>query len=226
MESGKYYVIADGNNLYEGLTKEQILAAITQAVESHAISDVDTGFVTTLKEQNRNKGLKVWVGTSAEYNAIQTKETNCLYILSDDTELEDLEMEILRLGNAVESITSLKGQVLVNDTVSYGSGLSIAIGGDYNISQYSVVKVSTTIGEALCTVQYGGEGTAAIIRGIAPDNLRSATATSFTTILSIKIYCDPTTNTITENASTSTLFSTSGGVQISQMTVNKIVGVY
>ena len=41
------------------MTKEQILAAITQAVESHTVSDVDTGFVTTLKEQNEYMPLNI-----------------------------------------------------------------------------------------------------------------------------------------------------------------------
>lgn len=86
-----YYVIGEGNNFYEGMTKEQILAAITQAVESHTISDVDTGFVTTVKEQNRNTPLALWVGTEAEYNAIQDKDYNTLYIKTDDSTLEAIE---------------------------------------------------------------------------------------------------------------------------------------
>ena len=104
MESGKYYVIGYGNNLYESMTKEEILAAITQAVSSHTIGNVDTGFVTTLKEQNNNNGLKVWIGTTAEYNAIQNKERNCLYILSDDTILEDIETLVNSLSMQVERI--------------------------------------------------------------------------------------------------------------------------
>jgi hypothetical protein len=73
------------------MTKEQIITAIEQAVSSGEIKDVDTGFVTTLKEQNKNTGLKFWVGTSAEYNAIAEKEQNCFYILTDDTTGADIK---------------------------------------------------------------------------------------------------------------------------------------
>lgn len=94
MESGKYYVLSAGNNLTESMTKEQILSAITQAVESHTISDVDTGFVEKVKEQNSAANLKFWVGTTAQYNALATKENGCFYILTDDTQFEDMEAEI------------------------------------------------------------------------------------------------------------------------------------
>ncbi len=83
-----YYVIGEGNNFYEGMTKEQILAAITQAIETHTITDVDTGFVTKLKEKNKNNQLSVWVGTEAEFNAIEEKDQNTLYIKTDDSTLE------------------------------------------------------------------------------------------------------------------------------------------
>jgi len=226
MESGKYYVVGYGNNLIESMTKEQILAAITQAVESHAISDVDTGFVTTLKEQNGGNGLKIWVGTTAQYNAITTKETNCMYILTDDTELEDLETAMSQLETKVNTIAGLKGQVILNESVSYGGSLSVALGGDYNISQYTLVKVGTSIGEVLCSVWYDEENNAAMIRGQAPDSLPSTTADSFTRIASVRLRCNTSTNTLTDNATTATLISASGSVQISQITIDKIVGVY
>ena len=202
MESGKYYVLADGNNLYESMTKEQILSAIVQAVESHTISDVDTGFITTLKEQNSGDAFKIWLGTTAEYNAIQQKERNCLYILSDDTELEDLENEILRLGAAVETISALKNQILLNESVSYGTGLSVALSGDKTISDYAVVKVSVNGGDILCSTRpvtgdYGDtliEGSAVII---------GATYSIFT----VRIYCDSNTNTIKAQLSQTALFT-------------------
>lgn len=100
-----FYVIGDGNNLYEGMTKEQILAAITQAVESHTISDVDTGFVTKVKEQNKNKQLQLWVGTEAEYNAIATKDQNTLYIKTDDSTLENLEQQYDEFSGDIQGLT-------------------------------------------------------------------------------------------------------------------------
>ena len=106
----KYYVLCSSNCKFESMTKEQILAAITQAVETGEIKDVDTGFVTTIKEQNNGAGLSFWVGTQAEYNALETKATNCFYIVTDDTfgddinaAVEDMKSEINGLTGAVEN---------------------------------------------------------------------------------------------------------------------------
>ena len=100
----RYYVHSDDNCRFESMTKEQILAAITQAVEGHSISDVDTGFVQVLKEQNHGTGLKFWVGSSAEYNALQSIEQDVFYILTDDTELDDMEADIQSFRDALDAI--------------------------------------------------------------------------------------------------------------------------
>ena len=77
MSERNYFVLRDDNCRFPSMTKEQILAAITQAVSTGEIKDVDTGFVTKIKELNKNKQLSFWVGTTAEYNAIETKLENC-----------------------------------------------------------------------------------------------------------------------------------------------------
>ena len=86
-----FYVLNEGDNKFESMTKEQILTAIQQAVSTGEIKDVNTGFVTTIKEQNHNQGLKFWYGTMAEFAALVKKEPNTFYIFSDDTTLQDIE---------------------------------------------------------------------------------------------------------------------------------------
>lgn len=149
-----YYVIADDNCKIESMTKEQILAAITQAVESHSISDVDTGFVTTLKERNAGNGLKFWVGTTAQYNALDPKEENCFYILSDDTELEDLEAEIQSIDTAVQAIQNKAGQLLKDDTTVYsGTSIDVDMIGQNTLNEYKTVCVEIkNIVNVVCTV--------------------------------------------------------------------------
>lgn len=93
-----YYVFSENNCKVEGLTKEQILAAIQQAVDSGKIKDVDTGFVTKIKEQNKNAGLMFWVGNQAEYNALESKKNNCLYIITDDRRNESIDLIWNNLG--------------------------------------------------------------------------------------------------------------------------------
>ena len=86
----KYYCYCDSNCKFETMTKEQILAAIAQAVETGSVGNCDTGFVTKVKEQNGGSCVTFWVGTRAQYNAIETKEQNCMYIITDDTTSADI----------------------------------------------------------------------------------------------------------------------------------------
>lgn len=72
------------------MTKEQILTAITQAANDGAIRDVDTGFITKIKAINKDEYINFWIGTRAEYNALATKDDNCLYIISNDDTYEAL----------------------------------------------------------------------------------------------------------------------------------------
>ena len=133
-------VISDDNCKAESMTKEQIIAAIVQYMETGEITDVDTGFITTLKEQNRGIGLKFWVGTQAEYNALATHEPNCFYIIADDTTVDDLEEAVGNLQDAVEEIIGKNGDVLLDETVASGA-CDIALTGEHRINEFSVVVV-------------------------------------------------------------------------------------
>lgn len=113
-----YYVLGADNCRFEGMTKEQILAAITQAVETGTIQNVDTGFVTRIKEQNSGSAVTLWVGTQAQYNALATKEPNCLYILTDDNTVQEMQDAILALQNGYDGITNTNVVVDVSSSTS------------------------------------------------------------------------------------------------------------
>lgn len=88
------YVICNNNCKYEGMTKEQILTAIAQAVSEGKISNIDTGFITTIKTIN-GAPLKFFVGTQAEYEALTTDQKHNLFaIITNDTTKADIN-EIL-----------------------------------------------------------------------------------------------------------------------------------
>lgn len=136
-DTRKYYVISDDNCKFESMTKEQILAAITQAVEGHTIADVDTGFVTMLKEYNRGTGLSVWFGTQAEYNAVETKLPNTVYFITDDSRYDDMEAAITTLQNDYSTVVSAVDNVenSVNQLSNVVGTLQEAVGqidADYN----------------------------------------------------------------------------------------------
>lgn len=111
MAERNYYVIDEGKCLFPAMTKEQTLTAITEAVESGKIRNVDTGFVTTIKEINGNSPLRFWVGTAAEYNAIKNPEQNCFYILSDEGDGTEIELAISELLKSVQSLTNAVDRV-------------------------------------------------------------------------------------------------------------------
>lgn len=108
-DNKNYYVFCDDNCKFEAMTKEQILTAIEQAITTGAVQDVDTGFITKIKEQNKNVGLKFWIGTQAEYNALATKENNCFYIITDDTAKEDIETAIGNLQREMNTLNEYVG---------------------------------------------------------------------------------------------------------------------
>ena len=84
------YVICDNNCKFESMTKEQILAAIVQAVNEGTIGDIDTGFITTVKTINGTP-LSFFVGTQAEYNELSEEQQKDLFaIITDDKTKEAL----------------------------------------------------------------------------------------------------------------------------------------
>lgn len=150
MEVGKYYVISMGNNLDESMTKEQIIAAIAEATGETPTS-VDDAFITKLKEQNKNKALKLWVGTQAEYNRIQSPATDTLYIITDVDEYEErfvtIENDLAALENysTEETVvgTWIDGKTLYRKTINIGALPNAAESDiDHNIENiYQIVKI-------------------------------------------------------------------------------------
>ena len=84
-EGKKYYCFCGSNCKYETMTKEQILSAITQAASGEPVIDPDAGVLTKVKETNNGGYITFWVGTQAQYNALQGNIVqNCLYIITDE----------------------------------------------------------------------------------------------------------------------------------------------
>lgn len=96
------FVRGDSKSNFESMTKEQILEAIAQAIQTGQIAELDTGFITILKEINKGKALRFWVGTSAEFNALEQQETNVLYIKIDDTSAQDISAALQAMGDEID----------------------------------------------------------------------------------------------------------------------------
>lgn len=129
-DAKKYYCFCDSNCKYETMSKEQILAAITQAVESGEISDVDAGFITKVKEKNVGGYVTFWVGTKAQYNALESHEKNCLYIITDDTAAEDMKNGIntaITKAEAAQAAADKMKAVNISNDVTLTVQLPISI---------------------------------------------------------------------------------------------------
>lgn len=107
------FALDEGANKHLTLTKEQIYTAIDSYLKTgKPPTDIDDGFITTLKEINEGEGIKLWIGTMAEYEALETKQDNVLYLFSDDPTVEDIEAAITTLQtNLNSSITLLEEQI-------------------------------------------------------------------------------------------------------------------
>lgn len=97
----KYYVLCDDDCKYEGMTAEQILNAIQQALEQGYVSDPDGAVFSKIKEIKAGASVQMWVGTETEFNALSPAPTygtslvrvgadGVLYLCSDDSSLDFL----------------------------------------------------------------------------------------------------------------------------------------
>lgn len=103
--SKKYYVFCDSNCKYESMTKEQIIAAISQAVNEGKIGNIDTGFVTTIKTISGTP-LKFFVGTQSEYELLSdSQKVNLFAIITNDTTKESLLAALEGLRGEVTALT-------------------------------------------------------------------------------------------------------------------------
>lgn len=105
------YAFCENNCRYETMRKEEIFSAIAQAIETGTVGECDTGFITTIKTVN-GVGLRFFVGTQSEYNALsaETKKNLFALITNDTTKdgllraLEELREEQNNINNVFNSL--------------------------------------------------------------------------------------------------------------------------
>lgn len=59
--------------------------------------------VSKVVESNAGRYVSFWVGTKEQYNSIEEKAENCMYIITDDTTSEDLLRTVEQMGKACEA---------------------------------------------------------------------------------------------------------------------------
>lgn len=181
MADRKYYCYCEQGCKYETMSKEQILAAITQAVENGTVGNCDTGFIQTIKTVN-GKPLRFFVGAQYEYEALTAEEKENLYaiITNDATEdgileaIENLEKEYEELVELKE-LKEWKNQqkvyikdVFLDNVITAGRVLSLGMPPSGKSVEDIVglgveVKLSTEVDEFPIVLRfYGAKSTKAI----------------------------------------------------------------
>lgn len=107
MPNETVYVFDEKSCKLEGMTKEQIIAAIAEAT-GETPQSIDTAFITMIKESNRQHSLHIWRGTQAEYNALTTIDADTFYIITDDSTIDDLRAELEELEGIVAELGELE----------------------------------------------------------------------------------------------------------------------
>ena len=162
-----YYVRCEDDCLYEGMTKEQILTAIEQAVETGAVSDPDSAVISKIKEIRANGTAQFWIGTEAQFNALSPAPSvgytfvrigadGIMYICTDDDTSESLlthaanknnphEVTAAQVGAAPSSHTH--GNINADGTLNVTTGNQVVvINENKKITSYGGATVCNMIG--------------------------------------------------------------------------------
>lgn len=81
MSEKKHFVRCETGCLIESMTKEQIVTAIVEAT-GNTPTLADEAFITQMVNQNGGS-VKLWKGTTAEFNALNSKDADTYYIKTD-----------------------------------------------------------------------------------------------------------------------------------------------
>ncbi len=73
--------------------------------------DVANGAIQTIGEINKSKPVHIWLGTQAEYDALETKDAYTLYYITDESTLDDILSGVTPVGRAKAMRTVAVGDI-------------------------------------------------------------------------------------------------------------------
>lgn len=112
------YGVCDNNCKHPVYTREQALSILQQAINDGTLQNIDADFAAIKKvvDQNGGNDVSFWIGTEAQFNALETKpvtkhfiprrgENGVVYICLDDSAIAALPTEPL----SIEEIRAICG---------------------------------------------------------------------------------------------------------------------
>lgn len=120
------YGLDESKNRIATMSTEQILAAIQRAIATGEVTDEFKAFIEMIKEQNKGIGVKFWLGTQDEFNALEKTESNTIYFVYT-TVIKDISDGIQKLYDGLQDGT------IVVKTATDANNVTLKINGK-NIS--------------------------------------------------------------------------------------------
>ena len=120
------YGLDAAKNQIATMSTEQILAAIQRAIETGEVTDEFKAFIEMIKEQNKGIGVKFWLGSQDEFNALEKTESNTIYFVYT-TVIKDISDGIQKLYDG------LRDGTIVVKTATDANNVALKINGK-NIS--------------------------------------------------------------------------------------------
>ena len=181
MATPTVYVICDQNCRFEGMTKEQILTAITQAVQSGTIGDIDTGFISTVKTIN-GTAVKFFYGSQSDYNELSAADkANLFKVFTDDKTLEDLAKWKADIENEKSAVPKAERAVIAESADTPSGDLKELINIIINhLNDDASTITGSGVSSSLKTGSYGYSCSFSINRSFATiKDVSSATVISY-----------------------------------------------
>lgn len=133
----KFYVVCDDDCRYEGMTREQILTAIQQAVEKGYVSDPDSAVFSKVKELRTGTSTSLWIGTEAQFNGLNIAPTvaktvvrvgtdGVLYLCTDDTSIPDI-MPVEAGGTGANTVEGARSSLGLPNPTTADSGKVVGV---------------------------------------------------------------------------------------------------
>lgn len=149
-ENGDKTKLSELQNDMTFLTEQQIITLVNNIITTGSVGNIDTGFVTTIKEQNAGKALQFWIGTQAEYNAIAEPVANMFYIVTDDPYKQNVQDAIDAINARIDEIEIPDIQAELSAIQTEIENFETTINNDFEDFKDSVDTTVETLEDDFC----------------------------------------------------------------------------